>query len=205
MNATGQQRAAVEARAPQVCVDAGAGSGKTRVLVERIVHLLENHETELEQIAAITFTDKAAAEMKARLRQAFRKRASTADRDTMTRWRAYERRIEGARIQTIHAFCAGILREHALQLGLDPDFALQTEADSALTRRRAVRSTLHACFEREDEAAIRLATPLALRGAGLVALGVAVAPAAGLLALVAPSAGDEPSQCEPLLQKIQGG
>ena len=49
------------------------------------------------------------------------------------------------------------------------------------------------------------ATPLALRGAGLVALGVAVAPAAGLLALVAPSAGDEPSQCEPLLQKIRGG
>ncbi|MFN3771243.1 MAG: AsmA family protein [Ectopseudomonas guguanensis] len=49
------------------------------------------------------------------------------------------------------------------------------------------------------------ATPLALRGVGLVALGVAVAPAAGLLALVAPSAGDEPSQCEPLLQKIRGG
>lgn len=49
------------------------------------------------------------------------------------------------------------------------------------------------------------ATPLALRGVGLVALGVAVAPAAGLLALVAPSAGDEPSQCAPLLQKIQGG
>ncbi|QLF94626.1 AsmA family protein [Pseudomonas sp. ABC1] len=48
-------------------------------------------------------------------------------------------------------------------------------------------------------------TPLALRGAGLVALGVAVAPAAGLLALVAPSAGDEPSQCEPLLRQIQGG
>ncbi|TBU98845.1 AsmA family protein [Stutzerimonas kirkiae] len=49
------------------------------------------------------------------------------------------------------------------------------------------------------------ATPLALRGAGLLALGVAVAPAAGLLALVAPSAGDEPSQCEPLLRQIQGG
>ncbi|WP_341782104.1 AsmA family protein [Ectopseudomonas mendocina] len=49
------------------------------------------------------------------------------------------------------------------------------------------------------------ATPLALRGAGLVALGVAVAPAAGLLALVAPSAGDEPSQCEPLLKQIRGG
>ena len=49
------------------------------------------------------------------------------------------------------------------------------------------------------------ATPLALRGVGLVALGVAVAPAAGLLALIAPSSGDEPSQCEPLLQKIQGG
>jgi hypothetical protein len=49
------------------------------------------------------------------------------------------------------------------------------------------------------------ATPLVLRGVGLVALGVAVAPAAGLLALVAPSAGDEPSQCAPLLQKIQGG
>lgn len=48
------------------------------------------------------------------------------------------------------------------------------------------------------------ATPLALRGVGLVALGVAVAPAAGLLALVAPSAGDEPSQCEPLLRQIQG-
>ncbi|HEY1027202.1 MAG TPA: AsmA family protein [Pseudomonas sp.] len=49
------------------------------------------------------------------------------------------------------------------------------------------------------------ATPLVLRGVGLVALGVAVAPAAGLLALVAPSAGNEPSQCEPLLKQIQGG
>jgi uncharacterized protein involved in outer membrane biogenesis len=49
------------------------------------------------------------------------------------------------------------------------------------------------------------ATPLALRGVGLVALGVAVAPAAGLLALVAPSGGDEPSQCAPLLRQMQKG
>lgn len=158
MQQTDQQRAAIETRAPQICVDAGAGSGKTRVLVERIVRLLDQGETQLERIAAITFTDKAAAEMKARLRATFRARAATDDAEVMTRWRDLERRIESARINTIHGFCAALLRENALRLGIDPEFGLQTDADSALMRRRAVRETLHRLLDAEDEAALRLAT-----------------------------------------------
>ena len=72
MTRTEQQLDAIRTRARAVCVDAGAGSGKTSVLVERIVSLLEERRAGLDEIVAITFTENAAAEMKSRLRAAFR-------------------------------------------------------------------------------------------------------------------------------------
>ena len=75
MTWTKEQAEAITAREPHICVDAGAGSGKTRVLIERIVDVLARGEAELDHIVAITFTDAAAAEMKDRLRKAFREKA----------------------------------------------------------------------------------------------------------------------------------
>lgn len=158
MQFTAEQERAITSDAPRLCVDAGAGSGKTRVLIERIVHLVEQRGVPLEQIAAITFTEKAAAEMKARLRAAFRARALAAEDDppALTRWRALEQRVEAARISTIHAFCAGLLREFALPIGLDPDFTVLGDADGALLRSETVRSTVIALLEASDPNVLRL-------------------------------------------------
>ena len=160
MSWTEQQHEAIAALAPRICVDAGAGSGKTRVLVDRIVHLLDTRLADLDEIVAITFTDKAAAEMKARLRKAFRAKAPADDPEAMNRWRDLERRTETARVCTIHAFCTALLKENAFRLGLDPDFAVLPEAETALLLDEVVTETLHDLFEGNDPAAMNLAVEL---------------------------------------------
>lgn len=156
INWTDQQRDAITTQAPALCVDAGAGSGKTFVLVERLVHLIETHGADLDHIVAITFTEKAAAEMKVRLRKVFRQRANTGDRETMNRWRALERRVDAARLTTIHSFCAGLLREHALLLGIDPEYTLLAEAEQRIFEDRVVTETLHDLLEAGDTNATTL-------------------------------------------------
>ncbi len=158
MSRTDAQQRAITAELKMLCVDAGAGSGKTLVLVERIVHLIAEKKADLDDIVAITFTDKAAAEMKARLRRAFREKAPIDDPGEMTRWRDLERRVETARIGTIHSFCARLLREHALRIGMDPDFTVLTEAETVLLRNETAIEAVHERLEATDPAAMRAAT-----------------------------------------------
>jgi ATP-dependent helicase/nuclease subunit A len=167
MELTDGQRQAIHLDARRICVDAGAGSGKTFVLVERIVRLLKQG-VPMEGIVAITFTEKAAAEMKARLRAACRKQAAGADAAEMSRWRDQEQAVETARITTIHAFCAGILREHALALGLDPDFAPLAEGEMRLLLAETARETLHGLLDAGDSEALHLCS--AFRAGTLITL-----------------------------------
>lgn len=157
MEATSEQHEAITTLAKRLCVDAGAGSGKTRVLVERIVHLVENSPVPLEEIVAITFTEKAAAEMKERLRRVFREKAPAGDPKQMSKWRDLERRVETARISTIHAFCGALLRENAVWLGIDPDFAMLDEADSGTLVRDTIRTTFLELLESGHAGARQLA------------------------------------------------
>lgn len=159
MSFTPEQIRAIHTVHGNVCVDAGAGSGKTRVLVEHMLYLIERGHATLDEIAAITFTDKAASELKTRLRQAFHARGNAAlhDPEEMTRWRRLERRVETARVSTIHSFCISLLRENALRLGMDPDFAVLTEAESYLLQSEVVERTLHDLLDHADESAVRLA------------------------------------------------
>ena len=143
-------------------MDAGAGSGKTRILVERIVDILDRREAALEEITAITFMEKAAAEMKDRLRRAFRGKASAQDITPaeLSYWRDLERRVEHMRISTIHSFCASLMRENALRLGLDPDFGVLAEAESVLLTEATLTETLHDLYAKDDPSAMRLAGEL---------------------------------------------
>ena len=112
-----EQLAAIRARAPLVTVSAGAGSGKTTVLVERFIDLVQRDEVSPLEILAITFTEKAAAEMKERIVRRFEERGDVANR----------RLAEAAYISTIHGFCSRILREHPLAARLDPSFRVMDE------------------------------------------------------------------------------
>jgi ATP-dependent exoDNAse (exonuclease V) beta subunit len=112
-----EQLAAIRARAPLVTVSAGAGSGKTTVLVERFIDLVQRDGVSPLEILAITFTEKAAAEMKERIVRRFEQLDDVANR----------RMAEAAYISTIHGFCSRILREHPLAARLDPSFRVMDE------------------------------------------------------------------------------
>ena len=116
---TDKQEEALEHTSNVVLV-AGAGSGKTMVLTRRYLDILEaNPRLSVRNILAITFTDRAAAEMLARIREMVAERCSGADAE---RWKGIREELMAASISTIHAFCASLLRSYAPEAELDPDF-----------------------------------------------------------------------------------
>jgi ATP-dependent exoDNAse (exonuclease V) beta subunit len=117
---TDEQRAAIERRSGDLLLDAGAGSGKTSVLVERFARSVLDDGVRVHSILTITFTDKAAAELRDRIRSRLRSLGAVdVARDT-----------EGAFISTIHGFCARVLRANALAAGIDPAFVVLERASS---------------------------------------------------------------------------
>lgn len=163
MKRTPEQLEAITTVGASLCVDAAAGSGKTSVLVERILHIIDQRLADLDQIVAITFTDNAASEMKDRLRRECRRRAPQDDPQAMSFWRDIERRVETARISTIHGFCARLLRENALALGLDPDFTVLSEPESLLLRNQAITDGLNELLDQGEPAALRVVAEYGLR------------------------------------------
>src|SRR5579863_4703522 len=115
---TANQLDAIDYRAQDACVVAGPGSGKTTVLVERYRALVELHHFEPRHILAITFTEKAAANMKAKLAELFA-------HDQLRL-----RDLESAYVSTIHGFCARVLRENAIAAGIDPRFSVLDARES---------------------------------------------------------------------------
>jgi len=106
-----EQRAAVEAKG-EVFVSAGAGTGKTTVLVERFVRAVCEEGLDVESVLVITYTRKAAGELRARIRAALNERARP----------ELARRLDGAWISTIHGLCGRLLRAHPFAVGIDPAF-----------------------------------------------------------------------------------
>ena len=127
---TADQRRAVERSGQNVCVVAGPGSGKTRVLIERFAWLVEHEGVDAGRILAITFTEKAATEIKQRLMDRFVDRADLREQ------------IERAWVSTIHGFCARLLREHAIAAGLAPDFSVLDQAPSDRLARAAAEESI---------------------------------------------------------------
>jgi len=121
-------------------VEAAAGTGKTSELVRRIVAVLQSGLTTVDRIVAVTFTQKAAGELKLRLRQGLdRQRAATQDPAEVRCIEDALARLEEASIGTIHAFCAQILRERPVEARVDPAFQEVSEQESARLFERAFR------------------------------------------------------------------
>lgn len=105
-------------------VEAAAGTGKTTQLVERITTLVESGTAQLSHIVALTFTEKAAGEMKLRLRAELERRRQQTQKNSIQRTNLNHalEELETAHIATIHAFCADLLRERPIEADVDPDF-----------------------------------------------------------------------------------
>ncbi len=136
MNLTDQQHQAITDHSHNLIVTAGAGSGKTYVLVERYLRLLDaNPDWSLNAIVAITFTRKAAEEMRDRVRRSLEERLAQTGAD---RWANLLGQIDSARIDTIHGLCASILRTNAVYAQLDPDFEVLDEIQATILLQNAV-------------------------------------------------------------------
>jgi ATP-dependent helicase/nuclease subunit A len=134
------------------CVTAGAGAGKTTCLKDTYLGLLERGLTP-NQIVAITFTEKAAEEMRSRVVEAI---ATRAQEERGRDWRSLLTQVEWAPLSTIHSFCASLLREFGVVLGLDPDFAVVDENEYAALLDEMIQDTLRSRLSQGDEALRRL-------------------------------------------------
>src|SRR6185436_3248528 len=110
-------------------VEAAAGTGKTTELVRRIVRVLETGRAEVTGIVAVTFTEKAAGELKLRLREALEQARSESASGSAERGRLDGAlgRLEEAQVSTIHGFCADLLRERPVEARIDPLFTVLIE------------------------------------------------------------------------------
>lgn len=119
-------------------VEAGAGSGKTTSLIDRMVALVRGGACKVEEIAAVTFTRMAAAELRQRFQVELERAASCVELGSAKRARFDDaiQGLDGAFLGTIHSFCAKLLRERPLEAGLDPGFREVIETEAVQAQRR---------------------------------------------------------------------
>ena len=129
-------------------VEAGAGTGKTEALVRRIVNLIASGDVRANQIAAITFTEKAAAELYDRvLERLDERRLEETDPQLQLRFADAAEQLDNAAIETLHAFAARILRMYPIEAGLPPGFRILDETESSLAFAERWQQALDALLE----------------------------------------------------------
>jgi ATP-dependent exoDNAse (exonuclease V) beta subunit len=159
--ATAEQVAAIESRDHDAFLEAGAGSGKTTVLVDRYCAAVLEDGVEIDQLLAFTFTERAAAEMRTRVRRELTRRSrQTRERgdsaladELLTAARSTER----AWVMTIHAFCRRLLASHPLAAGLDPRFRVLDASESARLRDEAITTAIDDLLAAGDQDVSRAA------------------------------------------------
>jgi ATP-dependent helicase/nuclease subunit A len=148
-----EQREAIEAKG-RTFVSAGAGTGKTAVLVERFVRAVCDEGMDVDSILVITYTKRAAGELRARIRAELRRR----DRADLAR------ELDGAWISTIHGFCNRLLKTYPFEAGLDPRFRELDESQSAVLSSEAFDEALAAFCASGDPNRLQLLTTYGARG-----------------------------------------
>jgi ATP-dependent helicase/nuclease subunit A len=143
---TEQQREAITQRNTSVVLSAGAGCGKTFVLTQRYIRHLEVDGVTPRQMVAITFTERAAREMRDRIRRELYQRRQQAwqqnDPEALRHWQTLLLELEQATITTIHAFCSALLRRYAIIAGLDPSFTVLDELQAVTWQQEHIRDAL---------------------------------------------------------------
>ncbi len=148
---TAAQAAAIETRGSAVLVSAGAGSGKTRVLTQRLMSRIcdENDPVDLDRFLIITFTRAAAGELKGRIMQELAERLA---KDPGNRRLRRQNALCGrAQIGTIHSFCAALLRENCHILGLSPDFKIVDDERAETMKTAALEQVLETRYARPED------------------------------------------------------
>ena len=148
---TDDQKKAIETRDKNIIVSAAAGSGKTRVLVDRVVSLMIEEKIPIKNMIIVTFTNKASVEMKDRIRE---KLSELLDNKNIDRSfvKKQIKSINDAFIKTLHSFCADMLRENFyLSDNLSPSFKIAADSKQALLRKDAIDELFEIQYEKNDQ------------------------------------------------------
>ncbi len=130
------------------CVlSASAGSGKTTVLVDRVVKILETNEFKPEQVVAITFTEEAATQIRHRVQEVILARSQAASEEAENPWQSLLDTLSFAKITTLHGFCLSLLKEYPAEVGLDPGFQIISAGEQKFWVQNCVRSALRVYSE----------------------------------------------------------
>jgi ATP-dependent helicase/nuclease subunit A len=152
INWTDEQKKAIETRGGDLLVSAAAGSGKTAVLVERIIRLAldETNPVDLDRLLVVTFTDAAAGEMRHRVGAALAGALQEQPANSLLQRQLFL--APRAHIGTLHSFCSEVVRSHFYLLGLDPSFRVMDENEASMLRREVVENVLEECYEEHRDA-----------------------------------------------------
>ncbi|MBX7148238.1 UvrD-helicase domain-containing protein [bacterium] len=145
---TPHQQAAATHTHLSMSVISGAGSGKTRVLIERIRHIIESDKIPLYRILAFTFTEKAASEIKERL---------------LSQNVIKPEEENNIHVGTLHAYCAELIRKYGVRLGINPAFTIGTEYDQQISKKARITSSIRKALDKGDETLLFYAKTLGLK------------------------------------------
>jgi len=160
---TPSQRRAVAARG-NVLVMAGAGTGKTKTLVERCLDCLDRERASLDELLIVTFTEAAAAEVRQRLRERIGDKIRDEPGDP--HWAAQLALFDTAHIGTLHSFCFKLVREHFYELGLDPQPMVLDEGEARLLANETLAEELQIHYAAENEPAEAVQRLIQVYGGG---------------------------------------
>ena len=148
---TSEQQKVIDLRNRNILVSAAAGSGKTAVLVERIIRRLTEDDTptDVDRLLIVTFTEAAAAEMKERIGAAIEKKLE--ERPGDIRLERQATLIHSAQITTIHSFCLAVIRDHFHVIGIDPGFRIAEEGELKLLKQDVLEELLEECYAEAKE------------------------------------------------------
>ncbi len=147
---TKEQRQVICERGKDMLVSAAAGSGKTAVLVERILSRItdEQHPIDIDRLLVVTFTNAAASEMRSRIRDELQERAEKEpDNPQLQRQLVL---VHNAKIMTIHSFCLHVLRNHFQAVGIDPSFRVADEGEIMLLEQDTVQEMVNEAYEEDS-------------------------------------------------------
>ena len=160
---TPAQARAVASRG-NVLVMAGAGTGKTKTLVDRCLDCLERERVSLDELLVVTFTEAAAAEMRQRLRKKLEEKAAAQPGDD--HWPRQLALFEIAHLGTLHSFCLRLVREHFFELGLDPQFAILDEGEARQRANDTLDELFHAHYEGKTSSSAAVQELIQIHGGG---------------------------------------
>ncbi len=151
---TDDQWKAIYASGQDTLVSAAAGSGKTAVLINRMIEkvVANDNPINVDELLVVTFTNASAAEMRHRMAEALEK--AIAENPTSQHLRRQLSLVNKAQISTLHSFCLAIVKQYAYLLDIDPGFRIANEAEVALLRDDILADVLEAAYDVEDEAQV---------------------------------------------------